>query len=123
MIKLVSYNDFYINLSEDWKEIFIEEYKLYWNNLKLYWFYNKGEYLWWFCLWFNPDFFDNKDDENIIDNLLKEGYNKISYFSILDKYRWKKVWTKYLWDFLNINNDKYFLTCNWRKLKEYYISL
>lgn len=123
MIKIINYNEFYSNLSKEWKNIFLEEYNLYWKNFTLYWFYNNEYYLWWFCIWYNPDYCDNMSDKNIIDDILNKNYIKISYFSILDKYRWKKMWGKYLLDFLKKNNKSYFLTCNWEKLKEYYVSL
>ena len=91
--------------------------------LKLFWFYDKEEYLWWFCLWFNPDFFENIEDKKIINNLLNNNYDKISCYYIVDKYKWMKIWAKYLSNFLKENKYKYFLTCNLYKLKEYYISL
>ena len=110
-------------LPDEWKNIFNEEYSKFSQWLNLYWFYNdKWNFVWWVCLWFNPDFFDNKDDIEIITELNVNWYIKISYFFILDKYKWEWYWKKYLTKLLD-KDLKYYLTCNWDNLKKYYESI
>ena len=121
--KKLNKNDFEKNLPNNWLKIFQTEYEKFWHFFNLYWFFEWNNLIWWFCLWYNPDYFKNKVDNIIIDNLNKNKYKKISYFYMNDNYKWEKKWWKLLKKFMEDAWWKYFLTCSNNNLKKYYISL
>jgi len=122
-IKKIEDKNFRENLPMEWKEFFDEEFKEFWKIFKIYWFLDNNKLIWWFCLGYNPDYFKEKINQVLIEELNVKNYQKISYYFIVDKYKWQKKWAELLFEFINKNWWKYFLTCNWKKLKEYYISL
>lgn len=121
-IKIVPKEIFQNNIIEDWKEIFIEEYKKYWKEWKLLWIFYNNNFIWWAWIWYNPDFMNTSEWNYIIERLNSELYNKISYFYIIDKEQRKWYWKIFIKNLLKSNN-KFYLTCNWDALKRYYIKL
>jgi len=116
-------NTFKKQMPEIWKQILENEFQEFGSLFKLYWFSNTNEIIGGFCLWYNPDYFKEKIDKLIINCLNDKKYKKISYFYIIDKYRWERKGWELLLEFMKNNWWKYYLTCDNISLKDYYISL
>lgn len=121
ILKNVDVKIFEDNLPNIWKETFTYEFQIYWSkvNSLLKGFYMDGKFIWWLRLWYNPDSLD-KDGTRIIKELYKKWYTKISYFFILDEYRWNLYWKHFILSVIG-KNGNFFLTCQWNKLEQYYI--
>ena len=123
MLNKITKTTFHESLPNNWKDIFLDEYNVFWDLFVLYWFNKWNDLIWGFCLWYNPDYFKDKIDNIIIDNLNTNKYEKISYFFIKDKYKWNNTWWELLVEFMDTNWWKYFLTCDNGKLRDYYVWL
>lgn len=121
-IQNTNYETFLENVPKNWEEIFIEEYKEYWELWELKWFYIEEDFVWWAWFWYNPDSFKETKWIEIINNLNSNKYIKISYFFIKEDFRWKYYGKEFLSSIIE-NNNSYFLTCEWENLKKYYTSL
>lgn len=117
------YDSFLLNIPSNWRDIFIDEFDIYGDDNSLKWFYVDNIFVWWVWIWYNPDQFEDIQGQDIIKWLLENWFVKISYFYIVDSYKWNLIGKEKLLEIISKSGVNYFLTCNWDKLKQYYIDL
>lgn len=114
-------DDFYEKIPTYWKNDFLEDSAKYETVNALKWFFLDDVVVGGVRVWKNSDHFDI-DWIAIIDQLLDQGYNKLSYFFMNEDKRWYWYWALFLKDII-ADTSSYYLTCSGEKLKKYYKDL